>query len=95
MVRVLSLRQLLQQKKMKEIKNLPTFNYVLMCNKICGGAHYKMKMMVVVLEENEYNAWMKGKATKNFKASFFPAPAAPAPAAAPTPAAEPANTEMN
>jgi len=82
-------------KKMKEIKNLPTFNYVLMCNKICGGAHYKMKMMVVVLEENEYNAWMKGKATKNFKASFFPAPAAPAPAAAPTPAAEPANTEMN
>ena len=32
-------------KKMKEIKNLPTFNYVLMCNKICGGAHYKMKMI--------------------------------------------------
>jgi len=66
--------------EMRKIKNLPTFNYVLMCNKICGGAHYKMKMMVVVLEEAQYNAWMKGKATKNFKATYFPAaPTAPPP----------------
>jgi len=66
--------------EMRKIKNLPTFNYVLMCNKICVGAHYKMKMMVVVLEEAQYNAWMKGKATKNFKATYFPAaPTAPPP----------------
>jgi len=66
--------------EMRKIKNLPTFNYVLMCNKICGGAHYKMTMMVVVLEEAQYNAWMKGKATKNFKATYFPAaPTAPPP----------------
>lgn len=58
--------------EMRRIKNLPTFNYVLLCNKICGGAHYGMKMMVVVLEEKEYNAWMKGKALKNFKATYFP-----------------------
>lgn len=64
--------------EMRKIKNLPAFHYVLMCNKICGGAHYKMKMMVVVLEEEEYNAWMKGKGTKNFKATYFPAPSAPA-----------------
>jgi heme/copper-type cytochrome/quinol oxidase subunit 2 len=51
-----------------------------MCNKICGGAHYGMKMMVVVLEEKEYNAWMKAKSAKNFKASFLPAPQAAAPA---------------
>lgn len=70
--------------EMRKIKNLSTFNYVLMCNKICGGAHYKMKMMVVVLEEAQYNAWMKGKATKNFKATYFPA----APTAPATPAAQ-------
>jgi len=59
-------------KEMRVKKNLPTFNYVLMCNKICGGAHFGMKMMVVVLDEKEYNAWMRGKALKNFKATFLP-----------------------
>lgn len=33
------------------------FVLILVCNKICGGAHYKMKMMVVVLDEKEYNNW--------------------------------------
>jgi cytochrome c oxidase subunit 2 len=79
--------------EMRTIKNLPTFNYVLMCNKICGGAHYKMKLMVVVLEEAEYNAWMKGRAAKNFKATYFPAPAAPA--ATVTPAKDTVKTAMN
>lgn len=60
--------------KMKDDK----FNYILLCNKICGGAHYKMKMMVVVLPEAEYKAWMKGKQGKTFKDSFFAAAAAPA-----------------
>ena len=35
-------------KQMRVKKNDAKFNYVLMCNKICGGAHYKMKMIVVV-----------------------------------------------
>lgn len=59
--------------EMREIKDDENFHYVLMCNKICGGAHYKMKMMVVVLEEDAYNAWMKTKANKTFRDSFFPA----------------------
>jgi heme/copper-type cytochrome/quinol oxidase subunit 2 len=46
--------------------------------KICGGAHYKMKMIVVVLSEKEYNKWMKGVQAKTFKTIFSPAPAAPA-----------------
>lgn len=57
--------------EMREIKKNEDFNYVLLCNKICGGAHYKMKMMVVVLEEGEYNDWMKGKADKTFKDSYM------------------------
>lgn len=58
-------------KEMREIKKDENFNYVLMCNKICGGAHYKMKMMVVVLEKKDYNKWMKSKAKSTFRDSFF------------------------
>lgn len=65
-------------KDMRVKKNDAKFNYVLMCNKICGGAHYKMKMIVVVLSEKEYNQWMKGAQAKTFKTIFSPAPAAPA-----------------
>jgi cytochrome c oxidase subunit II len=50
-------------KEMKERKNDEKFNYVLMCNKICGGAHYKMKMIVVVDSPAEYKAWVKSKST--------------------------------
>jgi cytochrome c oxidase subunit 2 len=58
--------------EMREIKQNENFHYVLMCNKICGGAHYKMKMMVVVLEEAEYNDWVKSKSTKTFRDTYFP-----------------------
>ncbi len=47
------------------------FNFSLMCNKICGGAHYKMKMIVVVLDEKEYNDWMSSKANATFKDKYF------------------------
>jgi cytochrome c oxidase subunit 2 len=73
-------------KDMRVKKNDPKFNYVLMCNKICGGAHYKMKMMVVVLPEAEYNAWMNGKKKQTFRDAYFAAAAAttaPAEGAAP------------
>jgi cytochrome c oxidase subunit 2 len=58
--------------EMKEIKKNEDFNYVLLCNKICGGAHYKMKMMVVVLEGEDYDNWYKDKkANKTFKQSYM------------------------
>jgi cytochrome c oxidase subunit 2 len=43
--------------EMRVKMNNPKFNYILMCNKICGGAHYKMKLMVVVLEPKKYETW--------------------------------------
>ncbi|MCB0395477.1 MAG: cytochrome c oxidase subunit II [Flavobacteriales bacterium] len=33
------------------------FNYILLCNKICGMAHNNMQMKVVVESEEEFNAW--------------------------------------
>ena len=34
------------------------FNYVLLCNKICGSAHYNMQMKVVVETEEEFQEWL-------------------------------------
>jgi cytochrome c oxidase subunit 2 len=60
----------------RKYKKDPNFNYVLMCNKICGGAHYKMKMIVVVLEKKDYMKWMDSKKMETFKDKYF-ASAAP------------------
>ncbi|GGW92587.1 cytochrome c oxidase subunit II [Salegentibacter mishustinae] len=34
------------------------FDYFLLCNKICGDAHYNMQMKIVVESEEEYNQWL-------------------------------------
>ena len=57
--------------EMREKKKDNNFNYALLCNKICGGAHYKMKMMVVVLEEKAYKSWLDSKLTQTFKDKYF------------------------
>lgn len=36
-----------------------TFDYLLLCNKICGASHYNMQLKVVVSTEDEFNAWLK------------------------------------
>lgn len=44
--------------EMREITGNPEFNYYLLCNKICGAAHYNMKMEIVVESEADYNQWI-------------------------------------
>jgi len=39
------------------------FDYLLLCNKICGKSHYNMQMKIVVETEEEFNAWMKEQKT--------------------------------
>jgi cytochrome c oxidase subunit 2 len=34
------------------------FNYILMCNKICGAAHYNMQMDVIVDSPEDYQIWL-------------------------------------
>lgn len=34
------------------------FNYILMCNKICGASHYNMQMTIVVDTPEEYAKWI-------------------------------------
>lgn len=39
----------------------PGFDYILLCNKICGAAHYNMKMKVVVETKSEYESYLKSQ----------------------------------
>jgi len=39
------------------------FDYLLLCNKICGSSHYNMQMKVVVEEEADFNKWLSQQKT--------------------------------
>lgn len=39
------------------------FNYLLLCNKICGESHYNMQMKVVVESQEDYNKWIAEQKT--------------------------------
>lgn len=71
----------LTTKEMRKLKNDPKFDFALLCNKVCGSSHYKMYMVVEVLEEAEYNKVMKGlssgEASHKFKDLWAKANAAP------------------
>jgi cytochrome c oxidase subunit II len=51
--------------QMREKTQNPEFDYILLCNKICGAAHYNMQMTIKVVEEEEYNKWLAEQATFN------------------------------
>ena len=44
--------------EMKEITKNPDFEYILLCNKICGAAHYNMQMNIIVESQEDYDKWM-------------------------------------
>lgn len=39
------------------------FNYLLLCNKICGVSHYNMQMNIIVDEPEQFNAWISKQKT--------------------------------
>ena len=39
------------------------FNYLLLCNKICGASHYSMQMKITVVEQDEYDKWISEQPT--------------------------------
>ncbi len=40
-----------------------TFDYLLLCNKICGASHYNMQMKLVVDSPEDFKKWLKEKPT--------------------------------
>lgn len=37
------------------------FDYILLCNKICGNSHYNMQMTVIIDSEADYKKWIASK----------------------------------
>lgn len=50
-------------KEMKEITGNEDFEYILLCNKICGAAHYNMQMNIVVDTKEDYEKWLAEQKT--------------------------------
>jgi cytochrome c oxidase subunit 2 len=47
----------------RNVKSNKEYDYYLYCNKICGAAHYNMKIKVTVVDsEAEYNTWYASQA---------------------------------
>lgn len=44
--------------EMRDRMNDPSYDYVMLCNKICGSSHYNMQKRVVVVTEQEYKEWL-------------------------------------
>ena len=43
---------------MRTVLEDPDFDYVLLCNKVCGAAHFNMQMKVVIESQESYDAWL-------------------------------------
>jgi len=39
------------------------FDYLLLCNKICGASHFNMQKKIIVKEQGEFNKWLKEQKT--------------------------------
>jgi cytochrome c oxidase subunit II len=39
------------------------FDYLLLCNKICGASHYNMQMKIIVESEEDFEAWLAQQRT--------------------------------
>lgn len=62
---VIQLMAGINKQREKEGKEPVEFDYLLLCNKICGASHYNMQMNIIVDTEADYNAWLaKQKAFK-------------------------------
>ncbi len=48
----------INKQRAQDGKEAVEFDYLLLCNKICGASHYNMQMNLVVDSEEDYNAWL-------------------------------------
>lgn len=62
---------------MRLITNNPKFDYVLLCNKICGVAHYNMRLKLVIESEENFKKWYAGQPYVFARPEVPAAPATP------------------
>jgi cytochrome c oxidase subunit 2 len=68
-------------KEMRAKLNNDKFDYILLCNKVCGAAHFNMQVKVIVEDEADYLAWLEKQ--KNFDPELGKKEETPAEEAAP------------
>ncbi len=61
MTTMLHFTPIITTEQMRKKLNNPKFDYILLCNKICGNSHYNMQMTIIVESEADYNAWLAAK----------------------------------
>ena len=44
-------------------EDLYEFDYILLCNKICGASHFNMQLKIVVEEEADFKKWLAEQPT--------------------------------
>jgi cytochrome c oxidase subunit II len=54
----------INNQRAKENKEPVEFDYLLLCNKICGASHFNMQMNVIVDSEADYNTWIAKEQAK-------------------------------
>ncbi len=69
------MREILQKKGRK---NAAVWDYYMFCNKICGSAHYNMKIKMVVETQAEYDKWLNAQKATYVSMNEPETPAAPA-----------------
>lgn len=52
--------------EMKERKDDPSYEFVMLCNKICGSSHFNMQKRVRVVTQEEYEEWLAAQNTYFF-----------------------------
>lgn len=68
---VIQLMAGINQVRGAENKEAVEFDYILLCNKICGSSHFNMQMTIIVDTEKDYNDWIaKQKAVKTLAAKL-------------------------
>lgn len=55
---VIQLMEGINEVRAKKGEEPVEFDYILLCNKICGTSHYNMQMTVIVESEKEYKDWL-------------------------------------
>jgi cytochrome c oxidase subunit 2 len=48
---------------MRTVVGDENFNFILLCNKVCGSAHFNMQMNIIVDTEEDYWLWVEGQKT--------------------------------
>ncbi|MCB0795265.1 MAG: hypothetical protein KDB88_11065 [Flavobacteriales bacterium] len=70
---------------MRIVTGNEAFDFVLLCNKICGASHYNMQMPLVVESADAYDAWMAEMLKKPFEGGDAPEEERPAEGTEPMP----------